>query len=184
MHKWIHRERILGLLRTYEHSFEEERSTAERIRVFLNSSEDFFTKANLPGQVTASAVPFRRDSREILFIWHEKLQRWLQPGGHVEPEDHSLQAAALRELLEETALREEHVLNFEVPELIDLDIHEIPENGPYPAHLHHDFRFMYEIDPAAGIPVKHRWFSIAELKEWEDDSIGRYADKLNRALQA
>lgn len=39
----------------------------------------------------------------VLLHWHRKLNRWLPPGGHIEP-DELPDEAALREVLEETGL--------------------------------------------------------------------------------
>ncbi|MFD0480487.1 NUDIX domain-containing protein [Nonomuraea thailandensis] len=47
--------------------------------------------------VTASAAAID-DAGRVLMIRHRTLRRWLLPGGHLEPEDHSLYGAALREL--------------------------------------------------------------------------------------
>ena len=58
-------------------------------------------------------------------VEHAKLGRLLQPGGHIEADDVSLEAAALREAREETALELE--LHPTAPRPFDLDIHEIPE---------------------------------------------------------
>ena len=40
----------------------------------------------------------------VVLLWHEKLARWLPPGGHIEP-DELPDEAALREVEEETGLR-------------------------------------------------------------------------------
>lgn len=40
---------------------------------------------------------------KVLLLWHEKLQMWLPPGGHVEPNELP-DEAALREVLEETGI--------------------------------------------------------------------------------
>ncbi len=145
---------------------------------FIASTRSWFTKSNLPGQITASAIPYKPETLEVLFIWHEKLQRWLQPGGHVEPEDPSLYAAARRELLEETEIPLSGIRLPLSTTPIDLDIHSIPAKGAYPEHWHYDFRFLFELDPALGIPVKHRWIGADELIEHADSSIARYAAKL------
>ncbi|WP_406403626.1 NUDIX domain-containing protein [Streptomyces sp. NBC_00879] len=45
-----------------------------------------------------------RPTGRVLHIKHRALNRWLLPGGHLEPDDTSLLAAAQRELTEETGI--------------------------------------------------------------------------------
>ena len=52
---------------------------------------------------TCSVYVYRADTRQFLFIKHKKLGKWLQPGGHVDP-DELPDTAAVREVLEETGL--------------------------------------------------------------------------------
>src|SRR5437762_10909961 len=42
-----------------------------------------------PGHFTASAFVLSPDYDEVLLIFHKKLGRWLQPGGHVDAGDAS-----------------------------------------------------------------------------------------------
>ena len=53
---------------------------------------------------TASAFVVDEPSERVCLVTHVKLGRLLQPGGHVEPGDASLEEAAMREAREETAL--------------------------------------------------------------------------------
>jgi len=53
---------------------------------------------------TASAFVVDERCERVCLIEHAKLGRLLQPGGHVEATDSSLEAAALREAIEETRL--------------------------------------------------------------------------------
>ncbi len=89
---------------------------------------------------TASAFVVDESCARVCLVEHAKLGRLLQPGGHVEPTDESLEAAALREAREETAL--ELDLHPEAPRPFDLDIHEIPERPGEPAHFHLDVRYL------------------------------------------
>jgi 8-oxo-dGTP pyrophosphatase MutT (NUDIX family) len=52
---------------------------------------------------TASAIVFDGQER-VLLVHHNKLGRWLYPGGHVEPNEDPAEAAQ-REVLEETGIR-------------------------------------------------------------------------------
>jgi 8-oxo-dGTP pyrophosphatase MutT (NUDIX family) len=98
-------------------------------------SRDQFT----PGHLTCTGIVLHPDLDSFLLIHHRRLDRWLAPGGHVEPEDESPQAAAAREVLEET----------EVPVLrgaaylTGMDVHGIPAKGNEPYHLHHDLKFAF-----------------------------------------
>jgi 8-oxo-dGTP pyrophosphatase MutT (NUDIX family) len=89
---------------------------------------------------TASAFVIDEHGNRACLVAHEKLGRLLQPGGHIEDEDESFEAAALREAREETALELE--LHPTAPRPFDLDIHEIPERPGEPAHWHLDVRYL------------------------------------------
>lgn len=151
-----------------------------RFRAFVASS-DPFRRCN-PEHVTASAIVARPSGDAVLLVFHRKLSRWLQPGGHVEPEDVSLFAAAQREVREETGLD-----RFLAPiddAILDLDVHPIPAWGAEPPHVHFDVRFLLtaESDPAA--PDGAAWFSLGEIPPADaDGSLSRAAGKARRRLE-
>ena len=53
-------------------------------------------------EVVPESLAFRRG--EEVKIRHKTLDKWLLPGGHIEPEDSSLLGASLRELEEEAGI--------------------------------------------------------------------------------
>ncbi len=112
----------------------------------LEAGADLTTRAELRGHATASAV-LRNPKGEILLIEHRALQRWIQPGGHLEPDDCDLRSAALRELSEEAGINPAAVA-FTGTDPIHIDCHPIPESPAKgePAHLHLDFRFLFTAD--------------------------------------
>ncbi|MGB5432345.1 MAG: NUDIX hydrolase [Acidimicrobiia bacterium] len=135
-----------------------------------------------PGHFTASGFVVSPDGSSLLLIHHRRLRRWLQPGGHIDPEDGSPIAAAAREVLEETGIATEPILEG----LIDLDIHPIPPRVPEPSHEHFDLRFAFraldadvvadeEVNDAAWVP----WSQIESYGV--DDSVVRGAGRLERA---
>ncbi len=130
-----------------------------------------------PGHFTASAFVLSPDEAEIALIFHPKLRRWLQPGGHLEPQDADPLAAARREVAEEIGLSELTLLG---EGLFDLDVHEIPASSREPAHLHHDLRFLFRA-PARVLQGEHaaRWVPLAEVSAVESDaSVMRAVSKI------
>ncbi|MBI2072343.1 MAG: NUDIX domain-containing protein, partial [Gemmatimonadetes bacterium] len=109
--------------------------------------------------------------------------RWLQPGGHVEPEDPDLPAAARREVLEETGVALDPRVS---PALIGVDVHQIPARTDEPPHFHHDivFRFVADDDdriaPEWGRDVQ--WYAADRLDDCDADEPLRRS--VERALAA
>lgn len=135
-----------------------------------------------PGHFTASGFVVSPDESALLLIHHRRLDRWLQPGGHIDPEDVSPIAAAAREVLEETGITTAPIL----PDLIDLDIHPIPPRSSEPAHEHFDLRFAFralDADVIAAEEVHDAvWVPWSQMESYAvDDSVIRGAEGLRRA---
>jgi 8-oxo-dGTP pyrophosphatase MutT (NUDIX family) len=158
-----------------------ERASLDRIRQFLLSTTQPFSRSTLEGHITGSAVLTNATHTMVLLIWHEKLGRWLQPGGHCEPEfDADVQATALRELLEETMLPESS-LRLVWAQPFDVDVHLIPARKNEPDHWHYDVRFLFEwvggLDLAGEV---YRWVKVEEIAALPEESLARIARKLAR----
>lgn len=54
--------------------------------------------------LTASAFVLDRDGEALALLWHPKGSFWVQPGGHIDPPETSLEAASRREVAEELGL--------------------------------------------------------------------------------
>src|SRR5215813_96805 len=79
--------------------------SVELIQMLLDCSPDPFSRDQFtPGHITTSGLVFSQDRDRILIVHHRRLERWLLPGGHVEPSDPSVEAAAAREVFEETGI--------------------------------------------------------------------------------
>ncbi|EHB58577.1 NUDIX hydrolase [Mycolicibacterium rhodesiae JS60] len=74
------------------------------VLAFLNAREDACERACVPGHITASALVISHSGAEVLLTLHPRLARWVQLGGHCEPADTDIVAAARREATEESGI--------------------------------------------------------------------------------
>ena len=123
---------------------------------------------------TASALVVDESGERTCLVTHAKLGRLLQPGGHIEDNDSSVEEAALREAREETGL--EVRLHPHAPRPFDLDVHEIPDRPGEPRHWHLDVRYLLV---GAGVPCDGAaWYPIGSAG---DASVGRLVAKARAA---
>ena len=117
-----------------------ERADLAAMCVYAQTLAEPVSRKQWPAHFTGSAVVVDPAGTRVLLLLHGKLNRWLQPGGHVEAADEgNLEAAALREAREETGLD----LDFHprAPRPFDVDAHVIPAKGDEPKHTHLDVRY-------------------------------------------
>ncbi len=106
---------------------------------------------------------------------HPRVGRWLQLGGHVEPEDSSLAGAALREATEESGIAGLLI----DPEPVRLDVHPITCSGGVPTR-HLDVQFQIIAPPGASTVRSHesddlRFWPISGLPELDDSVLALIA---------
>ena len=161
---------------------ERESDHLESLLALLEIPGDPFARDTFtPGHFTASAFVVSPDGGSILLIHHAKLERWLQPGGHFEPSDDDVFAAAAREVREETGLVA--FAPVAAGQLFDVDVHDIPGRKKDPHHRHYDLRVLFRASTdaiAAGDGVTGaRWVPLGEVDAaGADESVARAVRKL------
>ncbi|PYC67063.1 NUDIX hydrolase [Streptomyces tateyamensis] len=156
----------------------------------LADRQDGLYKSCLPAHLTASALVVDPADRRVLLTLHPKVGLWLQMGGHCEPADATLGAAALREAVEESGIAGLTLLatgGAGRPSPVKLDRHQVHCTGKdRPANTHLDVQYVALAPAGARELISEesldlRWFGFDELPELTDDSVRRLVG-LARAL--
>jgi 8-oxo-dGTP pyrophosphatase MutT (NUDIX family) len=140
-----------------------------------------------PAHITASALVVDAENGRVLLTLHPKVGRWLQLGGHCEPEDVTLAGAALREAREESGISEGLTLLGEGP--AKLDRHAVRCAGkdqPENTHLDVQYLVVAPADAVARISEESldlRWFPWEELPTDTDASVRRLTELARLALR-
>jgi 8-oxo-dGTP pyrophosphatase MutT (NUDIX family) len=148
----------------------------------LAAHPDGMWKACHAGHVTASALVVDPERGRVLLTLHRKLRMWLQMGGHCEPGDATLAAAALREATEESGITG---LTLLAGGPVRLDRHPIPP----PCHCHYDVQYAALAAPDAAHAISEesldlRWFAYDEVAEVADASVLRLVEATRVRLGA
>ena len=65
----------------------------ERTLAFIDREDGPLSRDNSRGHITCSGWVVSRDMSRVLLIKHGALRHWMQPGGHMEPEEWPPEAA-------------------------------------------------------------------------------------------
>ena len=165
---------------------QEENHRGQIMQFVLSHAHSWWMRATVEGHVTGSAWILNQANTHALLLHHQKLNRWVQPGGHLDNTEATPAAGALREAIEETGMPH-LVLASEA--LFDIDIHAIPARTgntgverSEPQHLHYDVRYLIiASDQRVTISEESldaKWMSLEELALPScERSIARMAEK-------
>ncbi|WP_086793370.1 NUDIX hydrolase [Streptomyces thermovulgaris] len=175
----LHDDAVLVLKEYREHG-----DQPELCQVYLDhlaAHPDGVWKACHAGHITASALVIDPEHERVLLTLHRKLRMWLQMGGHCEPGDTALEAAALREATEESGI----VGLVPLPGgPVRLDRHPIPP----PCHWHLDVQYAV-LAPSGAVQkisdesLDLRWFAYNEVAGVADESVVRLLEATHARLR-
>ena len=143
---------------------------------FLAAREDGCRRSCAAGHLTASAVLLDDTGTRVLLTLHPRVGRWLQLGGHCEPADTSLAAAALREATEESGIAGLRIS----AEPVHLDVHPITCSLGVPTR-HFDVRYAVHAPPGAS-PVRSS--ESDDLRWWPADALPAGSEDLADLVKA
>ncbi|MEU2304032.1 NUDIX hydrolase [Streptomyces misionensis] len=165
---------IRKTVQTYLGCHPGERGALAELLAALDRPVDVTARTTLPGHITCSAVIVDRQCR-VLHIRHRATGLLLTPGGHIEPEDRTLLAAALREVAEEAGIAPGNLCltRQTLGSPVDIDVHGIDANPAKgePAHRHYDLRYVFYLagDEPPTITLQNeevsgsRWLPLSEV---------------------
>jgi 8-oxo-dGTP pyrophosphatase MutT (NUDIX family) len=139
----------------------------------LRAHDDAMWRSCTFGHLTGSAIVVNAERTAVALLFHPRVGRWLQAGGHCEAADESLMAVAWREATEEFGVAGLVIS----PDPIDLDIHAYacPKGTPN-RHLDVRFRCVAPTDAqlvCSDESIDVRWFAYDALPSGLDDSTKR-----------
>jgi 8-oxo-dGTP pyrophosphatase MutT (NUDIX family) len=140
-----HRDALAVLVRWSPPSVEQA-ALRDQYVAHLRARPDGTSRSCATAHLTCGALVLDPAGDRVLLTLHAKARRWFHLGGHLEPDDPGLAAAALREATEESGMPGVDL----DPVPLQLDAHEVSFCGGIPATRHLDVRFL-AVAPAGAV---------------------------------
>ena len=147
-------------------------------------------------QFTATGYVVNQDRTRMLMIFHQGLQLWLPPGGHVDPDEFPSDTV-LREVWEETGVPARHAggnplemdLNgsteAQLPTPFAMAAQLIPESAKDIEHIHMDMMYLLEAEDTGALQAQEQevdaagWFAQDQILQelTTTDSVRAFAQE-------
>lgn len=178
-------------IKNYKPYNEQEEKDKEMMLKYINTFDDVLTRNNEFGHFTASAWVVNKERTKVLMIYHNIYQSWAWTGGHADGEC-DLLATAIRELKEETGVKNVKVLKDDIFSLEIICVNGHIKKGKYVAsHVHLNLTYLLEVDEKEILKIKQdensgvMWVKIEDIekKSTEKWMIEKVYQKLNEKLK-
>lgn len=162
-------------IENYKPYNEQEEKDKETMLKYINTFDDVLTRNNEFGHFTASSWAVNKQRTKVLMIYHNIYKSWAWTGGHADGEENLLNVA-IRELKEETGVKNVKVLNNDIfsIEIICVDGH-VKREKYVSSHVHLNVTYLLEVDEEETLKIKEdensgvKWVNIEDVEKVTDE---------------
>ncbi|MFQ8989090.1 MAG: NUDIX hydrolase [Intestinibacter sp.] len=175
----------------YQPYNEQEAKDKQTMLKYIDTFEDVLTRNNEFGHFTASAWTLNQERTKVLMVYHNIYQSWAWTGGHADGESNLLEVA-IRELKEETGVKNVKVLNDNIFSLEIICVNGHVKRGKYiSSHQHLNLTYLLEVDEKEILKMKEdensgvKWINLEEVEKASNEKwmIENVYQKLNNKLK-
>lgn len=147
---------------------EQEACDKEVMLKFIRENSNYLERENLIGHFTASIWTVNKERTKTLMAYHNIYDSWAWLGGHADGEE-DLSQVAMRELQEETGVKQAVLVSPEILSLEILPVNGHVKRGKYvPCHLHLNVTYLAEADEKEALLVNEAENQAVKWWEFED----------------
>ena len=163
--------KLFDEIKNYTPANEQEQHDKEQMLAFMQANENCLTRENTVAHFTTSIWTVNKEHTKVLMVYHNIYDSWAWVGGHADGVE-NLAEVALRELQEETGVKNARLVSDEIFSLETLTVDGHIKRGAYvSSHLHFNITYLAEADESETLVVKEdenqavKWFTFEEALE-------------------
>ena len=160
--------KLIRQIEQYQPGNEQEEQDKKLMLYCLKHQENIFSRENALVHMTASAWVVNKARTKVLMVYHNIYDSWSWIGGHADGEE-DLLSVALREVQDESGIRQVHPVTEDIYSLEVLTVDGHVKHGAYvSSHLHLNVTYLLEASEEESLHMKPdensgvAWFGLEE----------------------
>ena len=160
--------KLFEQIKNYVPVNEQEQNDKEQMLAFMQKNANCLTRENTVAHFTTSIWNVNKERTKTLMAYHNIYDSWSWIGGHADGIE-NLAEVAMRELQEETGVKNARLVSDEILSIETLTVDGHIKKGKYvSSHLHFNLTYLAEADEAETLVVNEdenqavKWFTFEE----------------------
>ena len=159
---------LLEQIKNYTPVNEQEENDKEQMLAFMQENGNCLTRENTVAHFTTSIWTVNKERTKTLMAYHNIYNSWSWLGGHADGIE-NLAEVAMRELQEETGVKNARLVSDEILSIETLTVDGHMKKGKYvSSHLHFNLTYLAEADESETLVVNEdenqavKWFTFED----------------------
>lgn len=160
---------LLQDIQNYKPENQQEENDKTLMLQYMAQHSRYLYRDDQIAHFSASSWTLNKKRTKALMVYHNIYDSWSWTGGHADGEE-NLRSVALRELREETGVRNAFLLSENIFSLEILTVDGHIKNGVYiPSHLHFNITYLTQADEGESLTINEaenqavKWCTLEEV---------------------